>query len=171
MTAVHGCRRQSETAAKNVAKEGENEHDGSCRPFASGVRQTGGLTMKKYLSGGAFAAVAGAAMLLSLGATPAEAQTPGGSYLQSCTNIRALGDGVAATCRRSDGSWSRTAINNVDSCVGGLANADGQLTCARGETRFSRSRPHRWEPEDRFEGYGSSDAPRQYYGGGYWYGR
>ena len=138
--------------------------------------------MKKYFSGGAFAAVAGAAMLLSFGATPAEAQTPGGSYLQSCTNVRAVGDRVVANCRRSDGSWNRTAINDVDSCVGGLANADGQLVCGRGAgSRHGMNRPHRWQREDRIEGYGSSYAPRQYrgdyaprqhYGGGdYWYGR
>jgi hypothetical protein len=150
----------------------ENEYDVCCRPFTSQVRQTGGLTVKKYLSGGAFAAVAGAAMLLSFGATPAEARTPGGSYLQTCTNVHAMGDRVVATCQRSDGSWSRTAINDVDSCVGGLANAEGRLVCRRGGgSRHGMSRPHRWRG-DRFEGHGSSYAPRQYYGGGgYWYGR
>jgi hypothetical protein len=128
--------------------------------------------MKKYISGGAFAAVAGAAMLLSFGATPAAAQAPGGSYLQSCTNVRAMGDRVVANCRRTDGGWNRTAINDVGSCVGGLANSDGHLVCGRGSgTRYGMDRPHRWQREDRIEGYGSSYAPRHYYGGNSWYGR
>lgn len=130
--------------------------------------------MKKYLSGGASAAIAGAAMLLSFAATPAEARMPGGSYLQTCTNVRAMGDRVVATCLRSDGSWARTAINNVDSCVGGLANADGRLVCGRrgGERQFSRQRDHRWgNRQHQWQGYGSSYQPQQYYGGNYWYGR
>ena len=108
--------------------------------------------MKNYLAGIGSGAIAGAAMLLSLGATPAEAQTPGGSYLQTCTNVRAHGDRVVATCRRSDGHWQRTAINNVHNCNGGLANANGQLVCGRrhGPT-YGVDRRHR-----EFEGYGSS---------------
>ena len=130
--------------------------------------------MKKYLSGGACAAIAGAAMLLSFAATPAEAQAPGGSYLQSCRDVRAHGDRVSALCRRSDGSWSRTAINDVHSCNGGLANANGNLTCGRrgaqhGSNRDDR-RDHRGNREHR-EGYGSSYGPGQYQGGNYWHGR
>jgi hypothetical protein len=58
------------------------------------ARRKGKLTMKKYLSGGACTAIVGAAMLLSFAATPAEAQAPGGSYLQSCRDVRAHGDRV-----------------------------------------------------------------------------
>jgi len=101
--------------------------------------------MKNTLSGAVYGAIAAAAILVSLGATPAEARTPGGSYLQSCTNVRAVGDRVVATCRRPDGSWQRSAINDVHSCNGGLANANGQLVCGR----------HR-----EVDGYGSSRDPR-----------
>jgi hypothetical protein len=112
--------------------------------------------MKNNVSGAVYGAIAAAAVLVSLGATPAQAQMPGGSYLQSCTNVRASGDGVVATCRRSDGSWQRTAINDVHSCNGGIANANGQLVCGRrqGPTR-GFDRRHR-----DFEGYGSSHNPR-----------
>jgi hypothetical protein len=110
--------------------------------------------MKNYLAGIGGSAIAGAAMLLSLGATPAQAQ--GGSYLQSCTNVRAHGDRVVATCRRSDGSWQRTAINNADSCSGGIANMNGQLVCGRHQSpRYGSDRRYR-----NSDGYGSSRDPR-----------
>jgi hypothetical protein len=112
--------------------------------------------MKNNLSGAVYGAIAAAAMLVSLGATQAQAQTPGGSYLQSCTNIRAFGDRVAANCRRADGSWQRTAINDVHSCNGGLANMNGQLVCGRGNGQsYGFNRRNR-----DFEGYGSSRDPR-----------
>ena len=134
--------------------------------------------MKKYLSGGAVAAIAGAAMMLSFGVSPAEAQAPGGSYLRTCTDVRMMGDRVSATCRRTDGTWRRTVLRNVDTCVGGLANANGRLTCGRSERRFARDRDHYrerdWRHRDhRWQGYGSSYQPRQHYNYNqhYWYGR
>jgi hypothetical protein len=112
--------------------------------------------MKNYIVGIGGGAIAGAAMLLSLGATPAQAQMTGGSYLQSCTNVRAHGDRVVATCRRSDGGWQRTAINNVHSCNGGIANANGQLVCGRRQgPTYGSDRRHR-----NSDGYGSSRDPR-----------
>ena len=112
--------------------------------------------MKNTLSGAVYGAIAAAALLVSLGATPAQAQTPGGSYLQSCTNIRAFGDRVVANCRRPDGSWQRSAIDDVQNCNGGIANANGQLVCGRGHGRtYGFERRHH-----EFEGYGSSRDPR-----------
>ncbi len=60
--------------------------------------------MHQSWSGGKGAVLAVAAMLLSLAAIPAQAQAPGGSYLQTCTNVRAVGDRVIAECRRVDGT-------------------------------------------------------------------
>ncbi len=117
--------------------------------------------MKQYLSGAAGAAIAGAAMLLSLGATPAQAQVPGGSYLQSCSNVRASGDRIVAQCRRTDGSWTRTALHDANRCVGGIANMNGQLTCnRRGGRQQGWNREQRW---DRGDGYGSSHRPENRY--------
>jgi hypothetical protein len=112
--------------------------------------------MDKYRYGGRRTALAAAAMLLSLVARPAWAQAPGGSYLETCTNVRTFGDRIVADCRRVDGAWNRTALNDFDSCVGGISNMNGQLACNHA------GRHHPWE------GYGSSYGPRPY--GGY-YGR
>jgi hypothetical protein len=109
-------------------------------------------TVTKYLLGAVYGAIAAAGILVSLGATPAEAQMPGGSYLRSCTDVRAFGDRVVATCRRTDGRWRRTAINNVHNCNGGIANANGRLVCGRRHgPMYGFDRRHR-----EFQGYGSS---------------
>lgn len=143
--------------------------------------------MRKYLSGAASAAIVGAATLLSSAATPAEAQVPGGSYLQSCRSVRTQGDAITATCRRSDGSWARTTMHDADRCRGGVANIDGRLACNHGQivgssepSRWERNRwdrDHRWnrQGDHGWTGYGSSQAPqyapRQFYGEQHWYGR
>jgi N-methylhydantoinase B/oxoprolinase/acetone carboxylase alpha subunit len=113
--------------------------------------------MRDQIRGVSYAAIAAAAMLLSFAASPAQAQgMPGGSYLQSCTNVRMHGDRLVAECRRADGGWERTALN-VGGCAGGIANTNGQLTC-----NYSGG-----------PGYGSSyDRPSQdrYYGYPRYYG-
>ncbi|MGE5268093.1 MAG: hypothetical protein ACM3JG_00330 [Thiohalocapsa sp.] len=101
----------------------------------------------------ALAAVLAAPLLLALPAPPARALMPSGPYLQSCTHIRAFAGRVVADCRRVDGVWSRTALDNIDGCVGGIANNNGHLTCNRPRRDYGA---HRWD------GYGSS-APRGAY--------
>ena len=85
------------------------------------------------------AALAGAVALTTV---PAHAQ-PGGSYVESCRDIRAFGDTVSAVCRRMDGSWQQTEVRG---CRGGIANTNGHLTCGGGR-----------------EGYGSSYGPGPHY--------
>ena len=92
------------------------------------------------------AAVAWAAMLLPLAAMPAHAQAPGGSYLETCANVRGWGDRLVADCRRMDGSWARTALRDVNSCIGDISNQNGDLACNRGGPS-----------------YGSSYGPGRYY--------
>ena len=99
--------------------------------------------MMIYLRGAARASIAAAAMLVALAAIPAHAQrVPGGSYLQSCTNVHIFGDRVIADCRRMDGSWDRTALRDVDRCIGGIANMNGRLTCTYGERGYGSSREY-----------------------------
>jgi len=87
------------------------------------------------------AAVAFVATLVAVGATEQAqarrggARPPGGSYLQTCRNVRAWGDRIEAVCRRKDGSWARTWLSNVSSCRGDIANRNGHLTCHRGGPR------------------------------------
>lgn len=78
------------------------------------------------------AALAGAVALTTI---PANAQ-PGGSYVESCRDIRASGDSVSAVCRRTDGSWERTEVRG---CRGGIANMNGHLTCGGGRGGYGSS--------------------------------
>ncbi|MBV8889560.1 MAG: hypothetical protein JO305_07815 [Alphaproteobacteria bacterium] len=60
---------------------------------------------------------------------PAAAQTPPGSYLRSCTNVRVEGRTLKATCRRIDGREQVSELRDVDRCVGDISNENGILTC------------------------------------------
>jgi len=75
-----------------------------------------------------------AAAALSLVSLSAHAQVPQGSYLRSCTDIRMEGRTLTAVCRRPDGRERRTALGEVDGCVGDIANYNGVLRCNRGPT-------------------------------------
>jgi hypothetical protein len=91
--------------------------------------------------------------MLTLAVPAARAQAPGGSYLETCTNVRAFGDRVIADCRRMDGGWNRTALHDVDRCVGGIANTNGNLTCNHGRN-FGSVRERGWEGYGSSQGYG-----------------
>jgi len=60
---------------------------------------------------------------------------PGGSYADSCRNIRYDGDALTASCRRSDGSWRNTWLPDAEACEGNIVNDNGQLECATGRER------------------------------------
>lgn len=84
--------------------------------------------MRPEMRGFGCVPIAGAALLL-LSTMPAQAQAvPGGSYMQSCSNVRLVGDRLVADCRRTDGAWNHAALN-VGGCVSGIANVNGWLTC------------------------------------------
>jgi hypothetical protein len=54
---------------------------------------------------------------------------PGGSYQQSCNNIRSNGTTVTASCPGPNGQWYTTSIN-ARACGGAdIANRNGRLSC------------------------------------------
>jgi hypothetical protein len=125
--------------------------------------------MSKALLASKCALLAGAATLLSFAAVPVHAQgVPPGSYLRTCTHVATYGDRLLADCRRTDGSWGRTALRDVDRCVGDIGNMNGQLACNRGERNYgSRDRDHgQWNGYGRDydvrPGYGSSSGYSPY---------
>jgi hypothetical protein len=79
----------------------------------------------------AIPALIGALTILSLSLS-AHAQVPQGSYLRSCTDIRLEGRTLVAVCRRADGREQRSALNEVERCVGDIRNDNGALQCNRG---------------------------------------
>jgi hypothetical protein len=126
--------------------------------------------MRQYLRTGAGVAIAAAAVLSALGAIPAQAQVPGGSYLETCSNVRAFGDRIIADCRRADGAWSRTALRDPRRCVGDIANTNGQLACARDERQFGWGRNPDYRQWEDGSGTSSNSPPPQNYGPRYFGG-
>lgn len=59
------------------------------------------------------------------------APTPPGSYQQSCRDIYAEWDVLAATCRTRTGDWNYTTLSNYRDCEGDIANHNGRLVCVR----------------------------------------
>ncbi len=55
---------------------------------------------------------------------------PGGSYSQTCQNVRVRGNDLEATCKSVNGDWRTTRLSNFDRCGGDISNEDGRLSCA-----------------------------------------
>lgn len=61
------------------------------------------------------------------------AQVPQGSYLRTCTDISMEGRTLVAVCRRADGREQRTALTDIERCIGDIGNINGVLQCHRGQ--------------------------------------
>jgi len=55
---------------------------------------------------------------------------PGGSYSQTCQDVRIRGNDLEATCQTTSGSWRTTRLSGFDRCGGDIANDNGSLRCA-----------------------------------------
>lgn len=54
---------------------------------------------------------------------------PGGSYTESCKNIRMKGTTLHAVCKSLDGSELPTSLKEANRCAEGVANINGILNC------------------------------------------
>ena len=91
----------------------------------------------------ALAAIAAALSLFAVASTPAEARwMPDGSYTNSCRHIDYDGDMLTANCRRRDGSWKNTFLDDAEDCDGRIVNNNGQLECGWNDwrERYARHR-------------------------------
>ncbi len=67
-------------------------------------------------------------------ACPSSIPPPGGSYLLSCRDVAVQGDILAAACRDTGGTYRRAQLAGFASCNSrSIANANGALTCVRGQ--------------------------------------
>src|ERR1700681_4126685 len=55
---------------------------------------------------------------------------PGGSYSQTCQDVRVQGNDLEARCETTNGDWRTTGLSGFDRCGGDIANDDGRLRCA-----------------------------------------
>ena len=56
---------------------------------------------------------------------------PGGSYTQTCQNVRVNGDDLVASCQRTDGGWRDTRLDGYQYCRNDITNDNGRLRCGR----------------------------------------
>jgi len=56
---------------------------------------------------------------------------PGGSYTQTCQNVRISGDELIASCQKRQGGWRNTKLDDYQSCRADIANVDGHLRCGQ----------------------------------------
>jgi len=61
-------------------------------------------------------------------ATPAAAQ-PGGSYQQTCRNIRIHESTLSAECQNTGGGWQSTQLRDYNRCNGEIQKINGNLQC------------------------------------------
>jgi hypothetical protein len=51
--------------------------------------------------------------------------------VQTCRDIRTVGNTLEAVCDTGNGGWNRTALRNVDRCTSGIENIYGSLQCTK----------------------------------------
>jgi len=75
--------------------------------------------------------ILGALLTMLAVASPASAQVPRGSYVQSCQDVRFDGVMLSAICLSVAGRYVPTRLA-VGNCRGDISNTNGQLTCPGG---------------------------------------
>jgi hypothetical protein len=54
---------------------------------------------------------------------------PSGSYQQSCNNVTLEGTTLAADCRKRNGQYGLSRLEQIDQCRGDISNREGNLAC------------------------------------------
>jgi len=92
------------------------------------------MAVSSRLAAGLAVALLGVGAAAGLMSMRASAQTslPGGSYINSCTNISIVGNVLEATCSTANQSTRQTALANAFNCSNGVMNSNGQLMCSNG---------------------------------------
>ncbi|HEY2360542.1 MAG TPA: CVNH domain-containing protein [Candidatus Angelobacter sp.] len=74
-----------------------------------------------------------AALALGLGGVAITCQAqPGGSYRQTCRDVRVHGSTLSAACQDQGGNWRNTELRDFDRCGGEIQNLNGNLSCSGG---------------------------------------
>lgn len=64
--------------------------------------------------------------------TASSQNIPSGSYQNSCQNIDADWQRLSAVCRKRDGQWNYSTLEDYRRCRGDIANDNGRLVCRDG---------------------------------------
>jgi len=101
-----------------------------------------------------------ALLAIALWPLPAQAQNvPSGSYQSSCQNIDADWKRLSAVCRKRNGQWNYSTLEDYRRCHGDIANFNGRLTCVGGDDGYGDGDYHDGDHNDG--GYNDADwTPR-----------
>jgi hypothetical protein len=104
-----------------------------------------------------------ALLAVALWPLPAQAQNlPSGSYQSSCQNIDADWKRLSAVCRKRNGQWNYSTLEDYRRCHGDIANFNGRLTCVGGDDGYGDGDYHDGDHNDG--GYNDADwTPRGSY--------
>jgi hypothetical protein len=83
--------------------------------------------------------VSGLLVLAAAAAPLALADVPGGSYRQTCSNIKLDGENLTAACKQFNGAIKTSTLEFATSCVGSISNVDGNLVCTGPVGSFART--------------------------------
>ena len=61
---------------------------------------------------------------------------PGGSYSQTCRNLKRDGDRLEGECRDRNGNWHHTELRGISTCQNNIENNDGHLGCRTSVTEW-----------------------------------
>jgi len=75
---------------------------------------------------------------------------PGGSYSQTCQDVRIRGNDLEARCQTVNGDWRTSRLSGFDRCGGDITNDDGQLRCTGSGYGYGR---RRGDDDDYDRGY------------------
>ncbi len=64
-------------------------------------------------------------------------QIPGGTYQQTCKNVRVDGYQLRASCKRLHKGWQSTSVD-LRGCQGEIENWDGKLACTGNDAQGQR---------------------------------
>ncbi|HJX85697.1 MAG TPA: CVNH domain-containing protein [Candidatus Angelobacter sp.] len=96
---------------------------------------------------------------------------PGGSYAQTCRDIRTNGNSLEATCDTGSGNWTRTSLQDFNQCTAGsIQNIYGQLQCTRTDYGQNNGQYNGNNGQDNGQGYRRDGGPNYQNGvpdGGY----
>jgi hypothetical protein len=144
--------RQSSFPQESFSVQGRSIHrqnktysiqDAEARPWNSGLLNKPGKPIEtkrgndmRYIT-----ALKVAALALGLGgaAITCQAQTPGGSYQQTCRDIGVRGSTLNATCKDEGGNWRNTQLSDYQRCNGEIQNLNGNLSCTGGNNGYGNN--------------------------------
>jgi hypothetical protein len=87
-------------------------------------------------------AIAVLALLIGWPWLNSAAQTPGGSYRETCRDVSVRGSTLYAKCKDTTNQWRDTELRDYQRCRGEIQNLNGNLSCTGEGNAYTGQRDH-----------------------------